>query len=151
MNIGEAIKKARKNRKLTQKELGLKLDKSVRMLQKYEKGEVVPSFDILKQISSILNVPMEQFLTTEGIELRKENAGLEALKTILECVYEEVEIDWHKTVNRDNEPEYDGDYEVFLKKGQEKLTLTKQSYETLFEFVRTNIPNYIKIIVSRDN
>lgn len=151
LNIGEAIKNERKKNKLTQKELALKLDKSTRMVQKYENGEVIPSFEILKQIGEHLNVSLETFLTSEALELRKENAGFEGLKSILECIYDEVNFNYHAIINRDGEEEHDGTYWVFLKKNDDEFCLTKREYEILFNFVSSNIPNYIRLIVSHED
>ena len=93
MNIGETIKKERKKKKLTQKELAIKIDKSIRMIQKYENGEVVPSFKILKQIGNVLNLPVEAFLSSEAISLRKEDEAMQGLSSLLELLYDEV--DYH--------------------------------------------------------
>ncbi|ELC8426421.1 TPA: RstR family transcriptional repressor [Clostridium perfringens] len=64
MDIGNNIKSIRKKNKLTQKDLADKLNKSVRMVQKYENGEVTPNIDVLKKISKILNVSLDSLLDT---------------------------------------------------------------------------------------
>lgn len=56
MNIGEIIKNERKKKKLTQKELAEKINKSERMVQKYENGEVTPSIEVLNKIGATLGV-----------------------------------------------------------------------------------------------
>lgn len=56
MKIGDVIKRERKNNKLTQKQLAHMINKSERMVQKYENGEVIPSLDVLEQLSSGLKI-----------------------------------------------------------------------------------------------
>ncbi|HBI6990128.1 TPA: helix-turn-helix transcriptional regulator [Clostridium perfringens] len=56
LNIGENIKKRRKEKNMTQKELAKKLGKSTRMIQKYENSEVLPSLGVLNEISKILSI-----------------------------------------------------------------------------------------------
>lgn len=46
MNIGTIIKSIRQEKGITQKTLAISLNKSERMIQKYESGEVAPSVDI---------------------------------------------------------------------------------------------------------
>ena len=64
MDIGNNIKSIRKKNKLTQKDLADKLNKSVRIVQKYENGEVTPNIEVLKEISKILNVSLDSLLDT---------------------------------------------------------------------------------------
>lgn len=60
--IGERIKKLRKEKKLTQKELAPKIGKSVRMLQKYEDGEVIPTFHQANIIANALDSDVNYIL-----------------------------------------------------------------------------------------
>ena len=50
--IGKAIKKRRRELKITQKEFAKRLDKSERTIQKYESGEILPS----RAISNLLKL-----------------------------------------------------------------------------------------------
>ena len=54
--IGYNIKFYRKKAKLTQTELADKINKNIRTLQHYEKGDIAPTFDIIKEIAEILGV-----------------------------------------------------------------------------------------------
>lgn len=56
MNISEIIKNQRKNKKFTQKELAKKINKSERMVQKYESGDVTPSIEVLNKIAGALEI-----------------------------------------------------------------------------------------------
>ena len=54
--IGKRIRAARKAAKLNQTELAMKLDKTMRTIQKYESGEIEPSLGMINAIAKILNV-----------------------------------------------------------------------------------------------
>jgi len=56
LSIGTKIKELRKSKKLTQKELAKKINKSERVLQKYESGEIIPSFTVIEDIAAALDV-----------------------------------------------------------------------------------------------
>jgi len=59
MKISQAIKYYRLNQGLTQKDLSIKIDKSIRCVKRYEKGEIVPSIKILE---CIFDKPIEDIL-----------------------------------------------------------------------------------------
>ena len=54
--IGYNIKFYRKKAKLTQTELADKINRNIRTLQHYEKGDIAPTFNIIKKIAEILEV-----------------------------------------------------------------------------------------------
>ena len=56
MNIGENIKNIRKEKGLTQAELGEKLSVSQQMIGQYENGKNSPQMDTLKKIATALEV-----------------------------------------------------------------------------------------------
>lgn len=58
MNIGDNIKKYRKDMNLTQKQLGEMINKSTIAIRKYESNDTIPPFDVLEEISKVLDVPM---------------------------------------------------------------------------------------------
>lgn len=60
--IGKRISEHRKKRNLTQGELGNLICKSVRMIQKYELGEVTPSLEVIEEISNVLDVDVNELL-----------------------------------------------------------------------------------------
>lgn len=61
--IGERLKKARKNNKLTQEQLAEKLDVSVAFLSRVERGDVKVNLGRLNQICDILGVSLVYALT----------------------------------------------------------------------------------------
>lgn len=75
----ERIKKARKNRGISQKELAQKLNITQQAVSYYENGSRIPDKETLNSISKVLNVPTE-YLTEEtndpdGWDLWEKNTG----------------------------------------------------------------------------
>ncbi|MBC8059304.1 MAG: helix-turn-helix transcriptional regulator [Clostridiaceae bacterium] len=62
MNLSENIKKYRKEKKVTQKELAKKLNKSESTIQKYESGSVTPDIKTLTDIAEILGVTINDLI-----------------------------------------------------------------------------------------
>ena len=56
MNIGKNIKKQRNIKNITQSELAKNINRSLRMVQKYESNEVIPSLEIIEKIATALNL-----------------------------------------------------------------------------------------------
>lgn len=61
MNIGDKLKLLRQSKKITQIELAKLLNKSVSTIQKYESNKVLPSINILQEISQKLNIDISYF------------------------------------------------------------------------------------------
>lgn len=68
MNIGEKIKLIRKNKKITQKQLGELIGKKEITIRKYESGEITPNIEILSEISSALGIPLIELIDENGIK-----------------------------------------------------------------------------------
>ena len=66
MELGDNIKKYRNIKKITQTDLANMINKSLRMVQKYEANEVTPSLDIIKQIADALDVRLHDLLEKEN-------------------------------------------------------------------------------------
>lgn len=67
--IGKRIQTIRKEKGLTQTELGEKVGKSESTIRKYEAGAVQPSLKILTNISKELNIDVSYFLKIDESEL----------------------------------------------------------------------------------
>lgn len=66
--IGEKIKTARKNKKLTQEQLAEKIDVSVAYLSRIERGDIKINLPRLNQICDLLNVSLSYVLTADTNE-----------------------------------------------------------------------------------
>lgn len=74
--VGRRLKSRRLSLKLTQQELGNKLDISSQQVQKYESGANVVNLRMLEKISNVLGVPIEYFIkgyTQDDCIIRDEN------------------------------------------------------------------------------
>lgn len=60
--VGTRLRRFRKNKKLTQGELAKLINKTTRMVQKYESDEVVPPWDVIKNLANILDVDMADLI-----------------------------------------------------------------------------------------
>lgn len=65
--VGERIKKARKNKGLTQTQLGEIICKSESTIRKYESNKVSAPLEILINIAKALDVELSELLPTENI------------------------------------------------------------------------------------
>ncbi len=77
MSIGENIKRQRKLLKITQVELAKLINKSTRMLQKYENNEVSPPIDVLMDIANSLDTNVFKLLDDDnfyGTEIKHKGA-----------------------------------------------------------------------------
>ena len=64
--IGKKIRDARKAKKLTQKELGCKIDKTESSIRKYEKGLVMIPTNVLHKIADVLNLDIVDLISTSS-------------------------------------------------------------------------------------
>lgn len=78
MSLGENIRKARKNKKLTQKELGKLIDRTEITIRKYEADNVVPSIEILQKIADVLADDINNLLGFNKIEVKVHTTFKEA-------------------------------------------------------------------------
>jgi len=82
--------------------------------------------------------------------VRREDEAMKGLLAILKAVYNNAEFELINSGTHEV-PDYDGEYEVHLTKGNEEITLNKKQYEALYNFVSTNIPVYINLINTIDD
>ena len=66
--VGEFIKQKRREKKLTQKELAQKLLITDRAISKWERGICCPDISLLRDLSSILDISINELLSGEDIE-----------------------------------------------------------------------------------
>ena len=69
--IGQFIKKIRQENKLTQKELADKLGVTYQAVSKWENGKNVPDISIIKEISKMFNVDIDEILDGEKKDKKK--------------------------------------------------------------------------------
>lgn len=89
IEIGQNIKKARKKRNLTQKELADRIGKTESSIRKYEKGLVQIPIDVLEQIALVLEVsPFDLMGSAYWDEKYNKNCKLDDEVKLIEIVEE---------------------------------------------------------------
>ena len=97
-NVGEIIKKLRRNNNMTQQELADKLNVKHQTIQKYEKGIIINiPIPTLKQIAAIFNISLFELLDPDATFNFTEfdfsdNKRKEYLRNILLHFFEEITI-----------------------------------------------------------
>lgn len=78
-NIGKRIKEIRKQKGLTQKELGIRLGVSQAVIAQYESGKRNPKIETLRRIAEVLNVPISELDSNSllTVELKKPDGEIE--------------------------------------------------------------------------
>ena len=74
MKFEEKLIKLRKEKLLSQEELGEKLDVTRQTISKWELGQSKPDMEKLKEISTFFNISIEE-LTNDEIDISKKNKG----------------------------------------------------------------------------
>lgn len=64
-DFGLNLKKLRKDKKMSQKILAARVGISESMICRYEKGEIYPPFETLRNLSGILNVSLDELCGTQ--------------------------------------------------------------------------------------
>lgn len=124
MSVGETIRKYRKQKGLTQKELGELLGRTQRTIQAYEKGEVVPPLNILEKFADILGIGIHALIQGNSLEEK-----LESIKNT--PPYDEYEL-------MEFAKDLDVDYSNLSKKGKDQI-------DELYHLIRAIHKNYIML------
>lgn len=98
MTIGERIRKARLSKKLSQAELGEKLNVSQAMIAQYERGKRTPKIYTIQKIAHELEVPVSSLLGWNDITF-VENRQVSAINTLVEDVNENILLNFYRQLN----------------------------------------------------
>lgn len=86
--IGRFIAKCRKDKNITQEQLAEKLGVSNRSVSRWENGDTMPDYSILKELCNILDIDVNEFLSGEKIQKNEiETHSIENLDLILKEYY----------------------------------------------------------------
>lgn len=81
MELSEQLKKYRKQKNLTQKQLAMKLNVSDKTVSSWETGRTYPDISLLINLSSILNVSLDEFLKGDTGTVEKIDKDLKLKRT----------------------------------------------------------------------
>ena len=95
MNIGQTLKKLRKEKKITQSELAKECGLAKSYISMIENGQNIPSIPVLEKMCNYLNIPLPLFtlLAYEDADIPEEkreflNKVQPLMKALLEKTYE---------------------------------------------------------------
>ena len=146
MEIGDRIRANREELGMSQEELATKIGyKSRSSINKIEKdGRGLPQSKILLIAKALDTTPdfllgwdeedETNFYSDEVLQ------GINAMTSLLQYLYDNV--DFHEYPLCDT-------FDVILKKDSTEVTLNELEYNLLFDFICSNIPNYINLIKNR--
>lgn len=97
MNIGENLKKIRKDKGITQEKLSSLTKISITSIQRYELGKRQPTIEIINKIAKALEVPVDMILFDGNTRKIIENAADKSANHIVDDIYPLVE---HVNQNR---------------------------------------------------
>lgn len=145
--IGNAIKKRRRQLKITQKEFAERLGKSERTIQKYESGEITMKIDLIKLVADELNIPWQELLEAKSDEndilLEEDNSpsySFHTLSDVIKALFSITEIkdisfqlsctkppespEWTSSLSVDGKGSgiYNADFCLFMENWMNKLT-----------------------------
>ena len=141
-SIGNKIRELRNENLLTQKDLAEKLFVSAQAVSRWEKGEVEPSIETIKQMASIFSVSVDELLGVEEphnsdmAEREPEIHYVEKVSKPVLCIcekcnspiYEQDDIERTKTYHRSGISTNEISH-VYCKRCASKIKLNKLEYE----------------------
>lgn len=92
MTLGEKISLLRKERSLTQAELGNKLGVTYQAVSKWERDESMPDFEMISKLARLFGVPITYFENNGSLEENKEAAETQSVETIAETADTETNV-----------------------------------------------------------
>ena len=145
MEIGDRIRAKREALGLSQEDLATKIGyKSRSSINKIEKdGRGLPQSKILLIARALETTP--DFLlgwSDDETDFYPDEVlyGINAMTSLLQYLYDD--LDFHEYPLSET-------FEVTLKKDSNEITLNELEYNLLFDFLCSNIPNYINLIKSK--
>lgn len=149
MTVGENIRRIRKEKGLTQKQLGELCNPQIAEanIRKYELGKANPKIETIDKIASALGVnivdimerfTMERYKTTsEYQQLEKTVHAQEGIIAILTDIYGKVE-------DKDLEGKYGSGHYYLVGEGPEQFILYDGDIDALYESTKASIPSLVE-------
>ena len=85
MNYGEKIVALRKEKGMTQTDLGSALNVTFQAVSKWERDEAQPDFETIVRMSKLFGVPLEHFTDGEQVQPSVETEKSEMIGVCKEC------------------------------------------------------------------
>lgn len=147
MTVGENIRRIRKEKGLTQKQLGERLNMTQSAVGQFENDKTSPKIETVEKIASALGVNiveiMEQFTieqyktTSEYQKLEKSVHAQEGIIAILTDIYGKVE-------DKNLEGQYGSGHYYLVGEGEKQFILHDGDINTLYESTKASIPALVE-------
>lgn len=160
--IGKNIRRIRRSKKISQKELAVLLGKSERTIQKYEAGEIELSISTLQQIADELNIPWYELTYNEEdnvriIPVEKETDNKYEFRTLsdifsalfsmteipdlqfgISCTKPPEDSEWTSSlfINGKGNGKYDSDFCLFIENWLDKVNKMQSGKMSREQYVR---------------
>lgn len=135
MTVAENLKKIRKEKGFSQKEIAVKLGVSQPSYAQYENGKRVPKFETLQRIANALDCPVYDL--TVDYETRKELetriTALEGIIAILKEIYGDIK-------EKNVQGKYGESFYYLAGKEPNQFTLYEDDIDQLCMYIKTSIP-----------
>ena len=142
-NIGENIKRIRKEKGYSQKQLAEKLGTTPQNLAQYENGKRIPKIETLDKIASALDVFIadineditwnERKNTSEVKRINKEINAIEGIIAILNDIYGDV-------TEKDVQTEYGESFYYLVGNNDMPFILYEGDIEYLYNYIKSSLP-----------
>ena len=94
--FGQRLAQIRKEKKLSQRDLAAQLKKPFSAISKYERGETIPSIEMVKVIAECLGVSMSYFIDDqEGSEFLSDKKMIQRFRDLQNIDDQEKAYIWH--------------------------------------------------------
>lgn len=162
MTVGENIKKIRKEKGLTQKELGEKLKISQAAIGQFESNASNLQIETIEKIAGALEVPVAHLLigawdkykdayeeTNEAKEINRSVVAFYATIKLIESIYKRAEsIDVN--IYQNGELMSCSNY-ISIGEGQERIAIPNAVFDDIVELVKNNLISAVKIAGQKES
>lgn len=149
MTIGENIRRIRKEKGLTQKELGNLCNLADSAIRRYELGGANPKLETIEKIAKALDVKIADLVeslywseyekTEEYIELERESNAYDGIISILKSIYGDVVKHEYDYQHSDCQG-YGRVYYYTVGKNENEFVLHENDITTLLNYAKTSLP-----------
>ena len=156
MLVGENIRKLRKEKGLTQKNLGKLSGINEVQIRQYEIGKAKPKIETLEKIAKVLEVSVFTLLdgcfgeynidyhkTAEYKEIARNTLGFYTVLKLLECIYkraEDISVDAYK----DSSLQYSSNY-IAIGEGDNKIAISNAAFDKIVESMKSHLTTLIEL------
>ena len=144
----ENLKKIRKNFKLSQEDLGIKINVSKQTISKYEKGSVEPNFHTLIEISRVFNCSIDE-LIFGNLKLKTKNPI--TLNLEIEKKLNSLKTEITSTINNFFEYEDDFNNEHSNVEFSQELSISSETIDKIINLDKYKLKNSINIDFYKNN